>query len=73
MTITALIDVTLAQEAVAGAPSVIHKTLAATRAFTGCLKVEVLMDADDETHVVPLSGTGAPAARRFRPRCRDRS
>lgn len=54
MTITALLDLTLAREAVTDAPAVIHETLAATRAFAGCLKVEVLMDDDDETHVVLL-------------------
>jgi len=54
VTITALLDLTLAREAVADAPAIIHRTLAATRAFAGCLKVEVLVDADDETHVVLL-------------------
>ncbi len=54
MSITALLDLTLKPESVADAPAVIRETLKATRAFDGCLGVEVLMDAEDETHVVLL-------------------
>lgn len=52
MPVTALLDLTLRPEAVAGAHAVLHETLAATRAFDGCLDVEVLVDTADEAHVV---------------------
>jgi len=54
MSILALLDLTLKPESVADAPAVIHETLMATRAFDGCLGVEVLMDAHDPTHIVLL-------------------
>ena len=50
--ITALLELTLTPEAVASAPAVIGTTLEATRAFDGCLGVDVLVDAEDETHLV---------------------
>lgn len=52
MTITALLDLTLTPEGVAEAPRVLRETLVATRAFDGCRGVEVLIDADDETHIL---------------------
>ncbi len=52
MAITALLELTLRPESVADAPEVIRETLTATRAFPGCLKVDVLIDAADRTHVV---------------------
>ena len=52
--ITALLELTLTPEGVATAPAVIGETLQATRAFDGCLGVDVLVDTDDETHVVLL-------------------
>lgn len=52
MTITALLDLTLKPESIADAPAIIQETLAATRAFDGCLGVEVLTDTADQTHVV---------------------
>jgi quinol monooxygenase YgiN len=54
MTITALLDLTLLPTAVDDAPSVLRDTLQATRAFPGCVSVEVLTDAEDATHVVVL-------------------
>ena len=54
MTITALLDLTLKPESVADAPAILHETLAATRAFDGCLSVEVLTDIADKTHIVLL-------------------
>ena len=54
MAVTALLDLTLRPESVAEAHGVIRETLEATRAFDGCLGVEVLVDSDDETHVVLL-------------------
>ena len=52
--ITALLDLTLRPESVDDAPGVLSETLVATRAFPGCLSVEVLTDAADPTHVVVL-------------------
>ena len=52
--ITVLLELTLTPASVAAAPAVIGQTLEATRAFDGCLGVDVLVDAADETHVVLL-------------------
>lgn len=54
MPVTVLLDLRLLPEAVANAPFVLRETLVATRAFDGCLTVDVLVDADDEAHVVLL-------------------
>ena len=52
--ITSLLELTLSPASVADAPAVIGRTLEATRAFDGCLGVDVLVDSADETHVVLL-------------------
>ncbi len=52
MTLTALLDLTLKPEAVSTALPIIHETLAATRAFDGCLGVDVLADTADPAHIV---------------------
>ncbi len=54
MSIYALLELTLKAESVADAPAVLRETLTATRAFDGCLGVEVLLATDDETHVALL-------------------
>ncbi|WP_432506901.1 putative quinol monooxygenase [Kineococcus arenarius] len=54
MNITSLLDLRLKPEALADAPAIITETLSATRAFAGCLGVEVLRDTADETHVLVL-------------------
>ncbi len=54
MPISALLELTIKPESLADAPTVIHQTLQATRAFEGCLGVDVLMDTDDPTHIVLL-------------------
>ena len=54
MSITSVLELTLKPEAVADAPAIITQTLQATRAFEGCLGVEVLVDTVDETRVVLL-------------------
>ena len=51
MSLTALLDLTLRSP---DGLRVVHDTLAATKAFPGCLGVEVLVDADDAGHVVVL-------------------
>ena len=60
MTVTALLDLILLPTRVDDAPSVLRHTLRATRGFPGCLSVEVLMDAEDATHVVVLERWDSP-------------
>jgi quinol monooxygenase YgiN len=52
MALTALLELTLSPDSVEQAPAVLSETLAATRAFPGCLELEVLVDTEDPTHVV---------------------
>ena len=54
MPITALLDLTLLPASGLDALTVLRDTLQATRAFPGCLGLEVLLDAEDATHVVVL-------------------
>jgi heme oxygenase (mycobilin-producing) len=51
MATTALLDLHLREEALADAPRVIDETLQATRAFDGCLGIDVLVDVADPAHV----------------------
>ncbi len=51
MPITSILDLRLKPEAVATAPAELHAILTDTRAFEGCLGVDVLIDAADPTHV----------------------
>jgi len=51
MAITAILDLHLRDDAVAGAAARIDEILATTRGFDGNLGVEVLDDLDDPTHV----------------------
>jgi quinol monooxygenase YgiN len=52
MAITALLELQLKPDALENANAVIHETLAATRAFPGCLGVTVLVDSKDPAHVI---------------------
>ena len=52
MAITALLDLHLKADAVTSAPSMLRDILAGTRAFDGCLSVEVLVDNDDPAHLI---------------------
>ncbi|NAZ85072.1 putative quinol monooxygenase [Kineococcus indalonis] len=52
MTITSLLELRLKPEALESAPAIITQTLEATRAFEGCLGVDVLRDTADPAHVV---------------------
>lgn len=52
MAIIALLDLTLRADKLDVAADVLGRVLADTRAFDGCLGVDVLVDADDETHWV---------------------
>jgi quinol monooxygenase YgiN len=48
----AILDLQLKADSLETAHTVIHATLAGTRAFPGCLGVTVLIDSDDPAHVV---------------------
>ena len=52
MTLTVLLDLRLKIEAVATAPALLREILTDTRAFDGCLGVDVLVDAQDPTHLI---------------------
>jgi quinol monooxygenase YgiN len=52
MTIIATLDLTIVPEKIAEAPSGIAEILVATRAFPGCLGVEVAIDVDDAGHIL---------------------
>ena len=51
MPVTAILDLQLKADALDRANDVMRETLAATRAFPGCLSVTVLVDKADPTHV----------------------
>lgn len=50
--ITAVLDLHVKPELVAQAPAALHTILVDTRAFDGCLGVEVLVELDDPAHIV---------------------
>ncbi|MET3811610.1 antibiotic biosynthesis monooxygenase [Arthrobacter sp. UYEF3] len=50
MPITAHLDLTLKAESLPAAPAVLRDILADTRAFDGCLGVDVLVDSADPAH-----------------------
>lgn len=52
MAVTALLDLQLKPDSLETADKVIHATLAATRAFPGCLRVTVLVEGGNPAHVV---------------------
>ena len=54
MTLTVILDLRLKPEAVVGALATLGQILTGTRAFDGCLGVEVLVDAADSAHVILL-------------------
>jgi quinol monooxygenase YgiN len=54
MAITALLELQVKPDALSTAPAVIHDTLSATRAFAGCLGVEVVVDVADPAHIVVI-------------------
>jgi quinol monooxygenase YgiN len=47
----AILELQLKADSLDNAHKVLHETLAATRAFPGCLGVTVLVDSDDPAHV----------------------
>ena len=54
MPLTVLLDLRLKAEAIAGAPALLRAILADTRAFDGCLGVDVLLNTEDASHVILL-------------------
>ena len=67
MALTVLLDLRLKAEAIANAPAMLRDILTGTRAFDGCLGVDVLVDAEDPSHLILLerwASTEADAAYR---------
>ncbi|TFB59658.1 antibiotic biosynthesis monooxygenase [Cryobacterium sp. Sr3] len=54
MALTVLLDLRLKPEAVLGAEAMLRDILVGTRAFEGCLGVDVLLDCDDPAHMILL-------------------
>jgi quinol monooxygenase YgiN len=55
MAITVFFEIRVTPEALEqGVHAELHKILSDTRAFDGCLAVEVLIDSDDPTHIVAV-------------------
>jgi quinol monooxygenase YgiN len=55
MAITAFFEIRVRPETLdQGVHGELHKVLSDTRAFEGCLAVEVLIDNDDPTHIVAV-------------------
>ena len=54
MSITALLDLQLKPGAPEASYQLIHEVLSDTRAFPGCLGVDVLIDATDPLHVLAV-------------------
>jgi quinol monooxygenase YgiN len=52
MTIVSLLDFRVRPDRMDGADAAIAEVLAATRAFPGCVGLQVLRDTDDAAHVV---------------------
>jgi quinol monooxygenase YgiN len=60
--LTATLELRLKADALDSAFEVIHATLTATRAFPGCLDVQVLVDSADPAHVLVLETWESPEA-----------
>lgn len=54
MAIVSMLDVRIRPDAVDRAEAVLTETLTATRAFAGCLGIEVIRDIADPTHWVAV-------------------
>jgi quinol monooxygenase YgiN len=54
MSITALLELQLKPESPTEGYRVVHETLADTRAFAGCVSVDVLVDTTDPAHVMVI-------------------
>ena len=62
MTLIAILDLQLDGERLDAARQVLKETLVATRAFPGCLALEVLTDVSDPAHVVVYEAWASPEA-----------
>lgn len=62
MALTATLELRLKADTLDSAFAVIHATLTATRAFPGCLDVQVLVDSADPAHVLVLETWESPEA-----------
>lgn len=51
-TVTSLLDLRIKPESVAEAKETVESVLAATRAFPGSIGVDVLVDTEDEAHLL---------------------
>ena len=54
MSLTVILDLQLKPESAAAATAMLREILAQTRAFDGCLGVDVLIDTEDARHVILL-------------------
>lgn len=54
MALTVFLDLHVKSEALAGAPAMLRDILTETRAFDGCLGVDVLVDPADPAHLIML-------------------
>ena len=54
MSITALLELQLKPDSETEGYRVIHETLADTRAYAGCVSVDVLVDTKDPAHVMVI-------------------
>jgi quinol monooxygenase YgiN len=52
MTVVATLELQLLPDALEKAPQLLHEILTDTRAFEGCLGVDVLIDLKDPAHVI---------------------
>lgn len=52
MSLTVHLDLNLKSDAVDAAPGMLREILADTRAFDGCLGVDVLIDSQDPAHIL---------------------
>jgi quinol monooxygenase YgiN len=50
--VTVLLDLRIKPASVAGAKGIVESVLVDTRAFPGCLGVDVLVDTEDEAHLL---------------------
>ena len=62
MTLTAMLDLTLTPQSLPDAPEVLRQTLQDTRAFPGCLGVEVLRSTQDPTRILVVERWESPEA-----------
>ena len=60
MATTALLDLHIRGDRLADAPGAIEAILKDTRAFTGCLGVEVLVDVEDAAHLTIVEHWDSP-------------